>query len=32
MENGNGTIWNEDEGNGICTATSPKVGDGWRRK
>ena len=27
MENGNGTIWNDDMGSGICTVTSPKVGD-----
>ena len=27
MENGNGTIWNDDMRSGICTATSPKVGD-----
>ena len=28
MENGNGTIWNEGMRNEMCTATSPKVGDG----
>ena len=32
MENGNGTIWSEGMRNGMCTATSPKVGDGRRRK